>query len=262
MDKKIIAIISAVALIVALILVASFAACNDNNNPGENDGSNQVDLPGDSSESDDESGNGNTTPSEIGDPGEYSYADCDETVYVNNPGSAVTLRSETYEDCGSIPHGTELKRTGLSTDEANYWSEVVYDGETYYIASKFLTTMSNPDDGFVAVDKTVYLNGDGETGTSYLNVRNLPSMEGSVIGGVSWKSGIKVIAENTTTEWYKIEFVDANGETKIGYIASDAKYYKGTEAGNGATSEATTESTVESDTEGNGTEAAPEGAGK
>lgn len=252
MDKRFIAIISAVALIVALILVASFAACNDNNNPGETGSSNQADLPGDGTESGDESGNGNSTPSEIGDPGEYSYADRDEVVYVSS--SAATLRTADYEPKGSIPHGTKLQRTGLSTDEANYWSKVTHDGETYYIASKLLTDV-NPaeiDAGFTAVDKTVRLNGDGETGTLFLNIRDIPSMQSSVIGQVTWEMEIKVIAENSTTEWYKIEFTDYEGQTQIGYIASDAKYY----------ATADTDANTESGDNNSNTETAPTGAGK
>ncbi len=252
MNKKFIAIISAVALIVAIILVASFAACNDSNNPNETDSSNQVDLPGDGTEDSDESDSGNTAPSEIGDPGEYSYNDCNETVYVNNPGSAVTLRSETYEDCGSIPHGTELKRTGLSTDDANYWSEVVYDGETYYIASKFLTDIENPDDGFVAVDKIVIVN--EQTGS--LRIRNLPTFVGSaVIGWAKAGEETKVIAENTETGWYKVEFTAYGGEKMTGYIKSGADNFVPDE-------DATVESDSEGETENGNTETAPTGAGK
>ncbi len=247
MDKKIIAIITAVALIAAIIIVASFAACNDNNNPGETDGSNQVSLPGDD-ESGDESGSGSSTPSEIGDPGEYSYNDCNETVYVNNPDSAVTLRSATYEACGSVAHGTELTRTGLSTDEGNYWSKVVYDGETYYIASKFLTDIKNPDEGFVAVDKIVVVN--EQTGS--LNIRNLPTFNGSAVIGYA-KAGeeTKVIAENTETGWYKVEFTAYGGEKMTGYIKSGADNFVQDE-----------DATVESGAENNSTEAVPEGAGK
>ena len=251
MDKKIIAIITAVALIAAIIIVASFAACNDNNNPGETDGSNQASLPEDE-ESGNETGNGSSTPSEIGNPGEYTYADRNETVYVSS--SAATLRTADYEAKGSIPHGTQLQRTGLSTDEANYWSKVTHDGETYYIASKLLTDV-NPaevDAGFTTVDKTVRLNGNGETGTLFLNIRDIPSMQSSVIGQVTWEMEIKVIAENSTTEWYKIEFVDYEGATKTGYIASDAKYYV----------TANTETNTEAGNNNTNTEAAPEGAGK
>lgn len=171
-----------------------------------------------------EESSGNYDPgiNQIGNPGEYNYTICDETVYVNNLGSAITLRTADYEAKGAIPHGTELKRIGLSTDEANYWSRVIYEGETYYVPSKFLTDIKNPDEGFVAVDKIVVVNDN----TGSLNIRNLPTYSGSVV--IGWALAgeeTKVIAENTESGWYKIEFVNYSCETVIGYIRSDANLF-------------------------------------
>ncbi len=159
---------------------------------------------------------------EIGDPNEYSYSECNETVYVNNPDSAVTLRSATYESKGSIAHGTSLQRIGLSSDAGNYWSKVVYNEETYYVATKFLTTynINNIDEGFVAVEKVVVVN--DETGS--LNIRNIPTFEGSAV--IGWAvAGVetKVVAENATTGWYKVEFTPyGSTEVAYGYIKSGA----------------------------------------
>ena len=220
-----------IAIFTALLLTASICACSDkgNNNTKETTGNDATVNITDTKESESENGSeGNESvdtpdaPTEIGDPGEYDYTECDETVYINNPGSAVTLRTAEYEAKGSLEHGTELKRIGLSTDAANYWSKVTYEGETYYVASKFITKMKNPDEGFVEVTKTVYIS--EKTGS--LNIRNIPSMESTIIGHVAYGEAIKVIAENTDTEWYKIEFVAVDGTTKTGYIASDAKYYE------------------------------------
>lgn len=239
------------AILAALLIAASLCACTDGGEE-ETSENNTIDInqetgngendttEGETDELGNEIGTGST---EIGDPGEYSYTECNETVYVNNPDSAVTLRSETYEAKGSISHGTQLKRIGLSTDEANYWSKIEYNDQEYYIASKFLTTINtnNPDEGFVEVEKTVVVNAN----TGSLRIRNIPSMESSVIGHAEAGNDIKVIAENTTTGWYKVEFVDANGVTSTGYIASDTKYFvePETEASTTAATEATTEST-------------------
>ena len=119
------------------------------------------------------------------------------------------------------------------------------------MASKFITTMKNPTEGFVDVEKTVYIS--GKTGS--LNIRNIPSMEGYIIGHALAGVAIKVVAENTTTEWYKIEFVNADGVKTTGYIASDAKYY------DTAATENSTEAGTTAGTEA-GTDAAHEGAGK
>ncbi|MBE6685077.1 MAG: SH3 domain-containing protein [Ruminococcaceae bacterium] len=223
-----------IAIFTALLLAASLCACGDKGGKGEETtDNNKIEIPSgedttaeDTTAEDttaegtkDNDDTNNSTDTEIGNPGKYEYVDCDEAVYVNNPGSAVTLRSAEYEAKGSVSHGTELKRIGLSTDEANYWSKIVYEGETYYVASKYLTDISNPDEGFVAVDKIVVVNDL----TGSLNIRNLPTFNGSqIIGWAQAGEETKVIAENTETGWYKVEFVAYGGEIMTGYIKSGA----------------------------------------
>ena len=92
MNKKIIAIIAAVVLVLVVALVATLVACNNGEQNGNESGS-QVELP---SESEGGSGNGGSTT--IGDPGEYEYTACNETVYVSS--SAATLRTAEYEAKG------------------------------------------------------------------------------------------------------------------------------------------------------------------
>ena len=242
MNKKIIAIISAVALVLVVALVATLVACNNGEQNGNESGS-QVELP---SESEGGSGNGGSTT--IGDPGEYEYTACNETVYVSS--SAATLRTAEYEAKGSVKQGTALTRTGVSTDEAGYWSKVTYEGETYYVASKLLTDIADANEGFVDVTKTVVVN--EKTGS--LNIRTLPTTMGSeIIGYAVAGTEITVLAENITTGWYKVQFVAYSGETMIGYIASDAKYFEG------AQEESSSNTESKDEAENNG---APEGAGK
>lgn len=241
MMKKILAL-----LLVLLMSVALFA-CNEE--PGEtettdgtiNIGGEETSAQTGEEGSEIESGSTNV---KIGDPGDYNYTDCDQVVYVNNPDSAVTLRSEDYVSMGSIAHGTELRRIGLSTDAANYWSKVLYKEKEYYVASKFLTTIKNPDEGFVEVSKTVVVN--KQTGS--LNIRNLPTLDGSaVIGWAHAGVETKVVAENTATGWYKVEFIP-HGSTEVayGYMRSSADYYV---ADSTATEATTTEAATEAPTE-------------
>ena len=244
MNKKIIAIIVAVALVFVVALVATLVACNDNEQNPEESGS-QVELP---SGSESESGSGGSS-STIGDPGEYTYTACNETVYVSS--SAATLRTAEYEAKGSVKQGTALTRTGISNDADGYWSKVTYEGETYYVASKLLTDIADPNEGFVEVSKTVVVN--EKTGS--LNIRSLPTTKGSeIIGYAEAGVEITVIAENTTTGWYKVQFVAYSGETMTGYIASDAKYFEGA-----TEEEAPADNNANAGAEDNG---APEGAGK
>ena len=156
---------------------------------------------------------------ELGDPGCYAYKDCYETVYTISP---VILRSANYDPQGSIGAGTELIRTGISEDGGDkWWSRVVYNDKTYYIRSEFLTTIKDPDEGFVEVEKTVKLNKN-----TFLNIRILPDISSTIIGFVDYNEEIKVLAENTELGWYKIEFISYGGEKDVGYIVSDAKYFE------------------------------------
>lgn len=222
MTKKIIVIFT------ALLLTASFCACSGGKGNGETSAtsSDTVNIESSTtseSATDEETGTGSTNQdATAANPGEYSYTECNDTVYVKSP---VTLRTADYEAKGSVAEDTELKRVGISKSDDKfdgYWSKVIYEEETYYVASKYVTTMKNPDEGFVEVSKTVRLS----EGTQYLNIRDLPDMSGTYLGEVKNGQDIKVVAENTTTGWYKIEFVKA-GETEksFGYIASDAKYF-------------------------------------
>lgn len=253
------------AILMALIIAASLVACNGNDTDEPTGGKKETSAETTTEANTDEQATneegetvGTAAPSEIGDPGEYSYTECDQTVYVNNPDSAVTLRSAEYKDMGSVGHGTELRRIGISTDGANYWSKIIYEEKEYYVASKFLTTLKDADEGFEDVEKTVVVNDK----TGALNIRNVPSMESTIIGHANAGVEIKVIAENTSTGWYKIEFVDVSGQKKEGYIASNAEYFENeTSAETSATTEATTEAATEATTEA-ATEATTESAGK
>ena len=229
MNKKIIAIITAIALIASIGIVATLASCNKNENDGDD---NEVELGGDADNGDEtgENGNGTGTSTSAKNPGEYTYTTCNETVYVYK--SAVHLRTATFEDKGQLSIGTQLTRIGISTDEKQHWSKIDYNGETLYIASEYLTDVdeSNPDEGFVACDKTVDLK-EGNT----LNIRELPTTESKILGDVATNvgriTGIKVIAEKAGTAekngWYKIQYADVKdgNAVKTGYISSTAKYY-------------------------------------
>ena len=212
------------ALVLVLLMSVALFACN---NAGEEEATSDSKINvGEESAAEGETGaevvTGPAAGTTADDPGEYTYSQCNETVYVNNPGSAVTLRTETYEAKGSIAHGTSLQRIGVSTDTEGYWSKVIYNEETFYVATKFLTTynINNIDEGFVAIDKIVVVN--DETGS--LNIRNIPTFEGSaVIGWAIAGEQTKVVAENATTGWYKVEFTPyGSTEKAFGYIKSGA----------------------------------------
>ena len=247
MNKKLIAIISAVALVGLLAVAASFAACGDNNPAEEDTSSNtQVNIPGDESGSEN-----NVTPNE-----ELTFTDCDaQDVYVLHANGAVNLRSNPDYTATSIKvsvnNGTKLSRVAVSTN--GEWSKVVYEENVYYIVTKALTTFANLDEGFVACDKTL-TKAEGS-----LTIRIEPAMsEKDPIGWYKEGDTVKVVAENATTGWYKVEFVNSDGNTVFGYIASDAKYFVGAKD---ETSEESSSVETETETETE-TEAKAENSGK
>ena len=223
------------AIITALLLVASLCACN-NNDEEETTTNNKIEIPGGTDASGSENGDESDESDEettaaatkVGNPGDYEYTTLatPETVYVRSETKAAHLRDADYNPIVSLNNGTALERIGISTDASGYWSKVVYEGNTCYIASKLLTTFADPDEGFVACEKNAYLT----ESTTAMAVRDLPSMdEGEVIGHAEKSNdkndSIKVIAINTEDGWYKVEVYNKDGELKVtGYMAANPKY--------------------------------------
>lgn len=228
MTKKIIVIFT------ALLLTASFCACSGGKGNGETSAtsSDTVNIESSTtseSATDEETGtssnSGNTETETAGDPQDYSFEAKDDTVYaiVN-----LTLRTADYQPVKSVVAGTELKRVEISTssDEFDgYWSKVTYNNETYYVATKFVTLLADPDEGFTSVEKTVILK------TSSIKVHILPEFGHDPIAWFQAGDSIKVLAEKTGDDigWYKVECV-VYGETEptIGYIVSTPELFEKT----------------------------------
>lgn len=272
MTKRIIAIIA------ALLLALSLFACTEPEQTEETTTGNKIEIPttagettADETKSQENESNapGSDTDkpssSDAKNPGEYTYTDCNETLYVYIVGHVgdgeITLRSADYKYLGTIKQGDKVTRIGLSNDDDNYWSKVIVGDKTGYVATKFLTKINvlNPA-GFVEVTKTVKIN----PLTGSLNVREIPSMDGDAIAWVNSEKPVKVIAENTEIGWYKVEAPTSDGKTVIGYIASNAEYFvqdKETteETTEAATEEITTEAVVETEAESTSETMAPAG---
>lgn len=269
MTKRIIAIIA------ALLLALSLFACTEPEQTEETTTGNKIEIPttagettADETESEEVETTVETNNNNGNNPGNFGYTDCNETVYVyiiydeeNKGGDSVTLRAADYTYVTTLKVGDKVTKIGVSDDADGYWSKVIVGNKTGYVASKFLTKINVLDPaGFDNVTKTVNIN----PLTGSLNVRDIPSMSSNVIGHVSDKAPVKVIGEETVEGWYKIEFVDANNETKIGYIASNAEYFvqdKETtaETTEAATEEITTEAVVETEAESTSETMAPAG---
>ncbi len=222
--KKFIIILAAL-----LVVSASMYACNKDEDKGE-EGSTTGDrividqTTGGNGESASETGtiseNESTTSETEEGTKVYTFEERNETVYVISSTGAVNVRSDTVVNDStivkSVENGTELKRTGISTD--GEWSRIEFEGKTCYMKSLYLTTMKDPDAGFTAVEKTLYLN------TESLIVRLIPSTDGEIMAYLVKGEKISVIAENTESGWYKIHYEGKYVDGDF-YISSDEKYF-------------------------------------
>ncbi len=245
MSRKLLAILS------ALLIAASLVACNNGGDEETTDDS-KIDINQETGtgkeNSDDETDElgselGTAAPSEIGDPGEYSYTESKGTVYILHANGAVNLRNADNSIFKSFNNGTELKKLAVSTD--GEWTKVEYEGEEYYIISSGVTSLANLDEGFVEESKTLVLEADS------LKIRIAPDYENThdPIGFYQKGNEVKVVAVNTSNPdepWYKVEFVAYGGETKTGYVSAASKHYVGeeTEANTEAATEASTEASA------------------
>ena len=249
MTKKILAII------LAALMVATMVACN-NGKPEDTTTEGKINITTESS-TDDSTESGETgapvDTTEGKTPGEYDYTESTGTVYILHKNGAVNLRNADGTKFESFKNGTSFQKIAVSTDGTI--TKVVYEGKEYFVYSSGVTTIADPDEGFVEVSKTLVLE------TESLKIRIVPDFESlqEPIGFYNKGDQVKVIAVNTTNPeepWYKVEFVNYDGQVTYGYVSAAAKHYvqdETTEATGTTTTETTgattTESTTESDTE-------------
>ncbi len=128
----------------------------------------------------------------------------------------------------SVPTGTALikiaesNETSIDSNDNEYkWFKVKYEDQEYYVKSTLVTSIEDPDDGFVEVTKTLYAKGS-------LKVRVVPSMENEAAGYINAGDAVKIIAENTATGWYKIEFEGKYTPKGEYYVTANAEYWSET----------------------------------
>jgi len=239
------------AILIAVLMVAALVACT----PGTPDeetttDDNRIDVgettSGTESESEetDETGE-QVTNNDEKTPGELDYTESQGKVYILNKNGAVNLRKADGTVFKSFPNGTEFQKIAVSSDGT--MTKVVYEGTEYYIYSSGLTTLADPDEGFVEESFTLVL------ATDALKIRIVPDFENThePIGFYQKNDEVKVVAVNTTNPdepWYKVEFVNADGETKTGYVSAAKKWYVQDETDTGTGTEADTTTETEGST--------------
>ena len=240
MNRRLLAIIS------ALLISASLCACSDGKE--EETTGNKIEVPSreetSSNTETNEQGSQINPPVADKAPGELEYTAKDGKVYILHENGAVNLRNADGTVFKSFDNGTEFERIAVSKD--GEWTKVKYEDKEYYVVTNCVTDLADLDEGFAKVEKTLKLKTDA------LSIRMSPETTGRVVGYYDKGDEVKVIAENTTIGWYKVEFTAYGGATAIGYVASDAKYYEADETTEETTtaSEETTAATEENTTAG------------
>ena len=149
------------------------------------------------------------------DTSEFVKLDAPETVYVVAD-TALNLRAEPHingEVKLRVGFATKLQRTALN----NSWSEVVYNGQTYYAYSEFLTNEQITDEGYtpLAAPQTMYVT------ASSMWIRYFPSMleaakvPYTVMDGLHYGDAVQVIAISPDNTWAQV--VIAGNEYYVGY---------------------------------------------
>ncbi len=236
-----------IAIFAALVIAASLCACNDV--PEETTKDNTIEIPHESDTGSDETETGDiVVPPVIDDsnnPGDLEYTEKNDKIYVLAPSGALNLRTGDYVIKTSVKTGTELQRIALSTD--GVWSKILYEGEELYVNNKYTTMLSDLDEGFTAVEKTLVSVGS-------LKIHIAPEedydwqIEVKIVGWYTEGEEIKVVAVNNETGYYKVEFTPyGSDDTAFGYITSNEKYFVNDEETTSAPAEETTDASTAAD---------------
>ena len=161
----------------------------------------------------------------------YTFTDLETPVNVYAL-KAINLREEpSFADNvakKSVDTGTELVKiaesneTDVDSNDVEYkWFKVKFEDKEYYVKSTLVTSLADPDEDFVEVEKTLYAKGT-------LKVRLVPSMENEEVGYINLGDEVKIIAENTASGWFKIEFESKYTPKGEYYVVSDAKWWSET----------------------------------
>ena len=141
---------------------------------------------------------------------EVTISDVDETVWATTGvyiRESYTTASDFY---GILGGGSSIARTGIAS---NGWSRVVYDGETAYIKSEFLTTEEPAFTGDTEVNETVYT-------TTAVNVRASASTSAEILGLA--ETGSKFTRTTESGAWSKISYDGQEAYIKSEFLTTTA----------------------------------------
>ena len=164
-------------------------------------------LPGDK----EEEGGSTVAP----DTSDFVKLETPETVYVVVD-TALNLRAEPHingEVKMRVGFATKMQRTALN----NSWSEVVYNGQTYYAYSDFLTNEQITDEGYtpLAAPQTMYVTVQSTWVRYYPSMLEAAKVPYTVMDGLHYGDAVQVIAISPDNVWAKV--IILGNEYYVGY---------------------------------------------
>lgn len=141
---------------------------------------------------------------------EVTITDVDETVWAT---TAVYVRqsySTSSDFYGILGAGFSIARTGITS---NGWSRVIYDGETAFIKSEFLTTEEPAVTGDTEVNDTVYT-------TTAVNVRKTASTSAEILGVA--EAGTKFTRTMESGAWSRVTYDGQDAYIKSEFLTTEA----------------------------------------
>ena len=221
-----------IAILAAILVTASMASCGNggkgenttekNNINIESNSTNDKTTNEETTEKKEETSQKGPTVDRESDPGEFTYVEKVDTVYVINKINSVTFRSGNFAALDEFKNGTVLQRTAISED--GRWSKVTFNGVEGYIATRNLSSYNPESNNFESCDLTLTVAKD-----KTLNVRISPEvptgidetdqveLDFNVAGQIFEGFTFKVIAVDNESGWYKIEYTPAEGTLAEGY---------------------------------------------
>ncbi|MBQ8718532.1 MAG: hypothetical protein IJY66_04635 [Clostridia bacterium] len=149
------------------------------------------------------------------DTSDFVKLDAPETVYVVVD-TALNLRAEPHingEVKMRVGFATKMQRVALN----NSWSEVVYNGQTYYAYSDFLTNEQITDEGYtpLAAPQTMYVTVQSMWVRYYPSMLEAAKVPYTVMDGLHYGDAVQVIAISPDNAWAKV--IIMGDEYYVGY---------------------------------------------
>lgn len=141
---------------------------------------------------------------------EVTISDVDETVWATTAVNVRTDYSTSSDSLGVLGGGYSIPRTGIVS---NGWSRVLYDGETAYIKSEFLTTEQPAVSGDTEINETVYT-------TTAVNVRQAASTSSEILGLA--EAGTKFTRTMESGAWSRIKYDGQDAYIKSEFLTTTA----------------------------------------